>query len=308
MIQDVVYYQDVAIRIFSDGEQHWVSVNDINKAAGFMDRKHLYQKMRVLIDNGTLREGEHYLYAPFGVGDRALLLTTHFVIDRLLGKSRLRSAHIFRRFHQQTLRSAMWGLGESCRGEPGGEHTQDTPSGGTQTSLDFPNTPKKETNNLPGVLQVTRETPLTPVTIDGPLGDGVEAFQTPDGKLRFTTKQCAELLGCSNQSKISHIYKNHESEFSGLDASFLFLPPKGKGGANAPTRTFSTEGLSLLCMFARTERAKVVRAWAKRLMAREIWGEGDGAEVFGAQKASPRLISLSDLPSGSKVSINIEIP
>lgn len=96
-------------------------------------------------------------------------------------------------------------------------------------------------------------------------------FKKEGQKLWLSSKECGELLQTTSRN-INKIFRQHHDEFDNDSSreNSEFLTP---GAPPIARRHFSLEGLSLLCMFSRTDVAKRVRAWAKKLMV-NVWTTG----------------------------------
>lgn len=77
-----------------------------------------------------------------------------------------------------------------------------------------------------------------------------------DGEIWFTAHDIAKGLGYQDSAKIFKLFERHRDE---LDDFSTTVSLAGADGKQRNMRVFSEDGLYLICMFARTEKAKAFR-------------------------------------------------
>lgn len=106
-------------------------------------------------------------------------------------------------------------------------------------------------------------------------------------------------LGYTDPKGIHAIYRRHADEFTDRDTWQGVVKTSTPGGAQQ-TRLFSETGVVLLTMFANTPRAKDFRAWAKRVLAREVTGQ-NVPSASGLESHMARLADhMADLAAVSR--------
>ncbi len=126
-----------------------------------------------------------------------------------------------------------------------------------------------------------------------------------DGELWFTFNDIAKGLGYSNPKKIYELYNRHRDELEEFSMTVSLagvVPSSGTGavpklgttdGKSYNTRIFSEEGLYLICMFARTEKAKEFRRRVAKFLRWYRRRQLELAIEVGKKEAREALASMS---------------
>jgi len=111
-----------------------------------------------------------------------------------------------------------------------------------------------------------------------------------DGELWFTAKDIARGLGYVNSRKIHDLYNRNKDE---LDEFSTVLKMGTVDGKQRDVRVFSEEGLYLICMFARTEKAKEFRRRVAKFLRWYRRRQLELAIEVGKKEAREALASMS---------------
>lgn len=96
-------------------------------------------------------------------------------------------------------------------------------------------------------------------------------FDNGDGKIWFTAKQAAGLLGYAQVKSITNLYNRNKDEFTEGMSKVITLMTNGINNnlRRKKVRVFSPRGLHLLGFLADTQVAKEVRRWALDLIEKD---------------------------------------
>jgi prophage antirepressor-like protein len=96
-------------------------------------------------------------------------------------------------------------------------------------------------------------------------------YDNGDGKIWFTAKQAAELLGYAQVKAITNLYHRNKDEFTEGMSKVINVMTNGINNnlRRKKVRVFSPRGLHLLGFLADTQVAKEVRKWALDLIEKE---------------------------------------
>lgn len=96
-------------------------------------------------------------------------------------------------------------------------------------------------------------------------------FDNGDGKIWFTAKQAAGLLGYAQVKAITNLYNRNKDEFTEGMSQVINVMTNGVNNnlRRKKVRVFSPRGLHLLGFLADTQVAKEVRRWALDLIEKE---------------------------------------
>ncbi|EBP8729844.1 hypothetical protein AB616_26385, partial [Salmonella enterica] len=87
-------------------------------------------------------------------------------------------------------------------------------------------------------------------------GQAIIPYDNGDGKIWFTAKQAAKLLGYANAKSVTNLYNSNADEFTPSMSQVIVTVTSGKskgcGNLKTKTRIFSLRGLHLLGMLAET--------------------------------------------------------
>lgn len=113
----------------------------------------------------------------------------------------------------------------------------------------------------------------------------------------LAARDVGRALGYARPDDVTAVYRRHVDEFTDRDTCTGDLPVQGQ---QREIRLFSETGVVLLTMFANTPRAKDFRAWAKRVLAREVTGQNVPA-ASGLESHMARLADhMADLAAVSR--------
>ncbi|WFQ80959.1 BRO family protein [Xenorhabdus sp. SF857] len=115
-------------------------------------------------------------------------------------------------------------------------------------------------------------------------------FDNGDGKIWFTGKQMAELLGYAREDSVSRIHDRNKDEFSPDMTMVVNLTVSGEinGLQHKTVRVYSLRGAHLVGMLSKTKVAKDLRRWLLDLAEKEH---------------QPRDLSLMDMESLKELTI-----
>lgn len=92
------------------------------------------------------------------------------------------------------------------------------------------------------------------------------SFRTDDGKLTLTMRETGELLGYKHPTdSISALFRSHKDEFDNDCTQMVVSTVREVGAPPIRERTFTIDGLILLCMFSEQPVAKRVRRWLRKI-------------------------------------------
>jgi len=111
-----------------------------------------------------------------------------------------------------------------------------------------------------------------------------------DGELWFTAKDIARGLGYPDARRINDLYNRNKDE---LEEFSVVCKLQTTDGKSYNTRVFSEEGLYLICMFARTEKAKEFRKSVAKFLRWYRRRQLELAIEVGKKEAREALASMS---------------
>ncbi|EAS1876490.1 TPA: BRO-N domain-containing protein [Salmonella enterica subsp. enterica serovar Horsham] len=102
-------------------------------------------------------------------------------------------------------------------------------------------------------------------------GQTIIPYDNGDGKIWFTAKQTAGLLGYAQVKAITNLYNRNKDEFTEGMSKVINVMTNGINNnlRRKKVRVFSPRGLHLLGFLADTQVAKEVRKWALDLIEKE---------------------------------------